>query len=62
MTCPLCHTADDAVTNDTLNAGVEWRCKSCTQTWSVKRLEAVAAYAAFTAVRDAPSVKREPAS
>jgi transposase-like protein len=43
-TCPLCHTVDHTVTATTLEAGASWNCTRCGQTWSARRLAAVAAY------------------
>jgi transposase-like protein len=47
--CPLCHTVDVTVTQDTLRGGASWTCTLCGQRWSATRLEAVAAYARYTA-------------
>ena len=49
-TCPLCHTVDVTVTRDTLVGGASWICTLCGQRWSATRLEAVAAYARYTAL------------
>ena len=48
-TCPLCHTVDTTVTAETLHAGASWRCLTCDQVWSERRLDAVAAYAQYVA-------------
>ena len=48
-TCPLCHTADDTITPDSLRAGAAWACTRCGQSWSAARLEKAAAYAQYVA-------------
>jgi transposase-like protein len=48
-TCPLCQTVDQTVTPDSLRSGATWACTRCGQTWSATRLEAVAAYAQYSA-------------
>jgi transposase-like protein len=48
-TCPLCHTVDETVTPEALEAGATWKCTRCGQTWSAERLERVAEYVRFEA-------------
>jgi hypothetical protein len=48
-TCVLCHTVDGAITHADLDAGVNWRCSRCGQTWDAARLAAAAAYADYVA-------------
>jgi predicted Zn finger-like uncharacterized protein len=43
-TCPLCHTLDHTLTNDSLAAGGEWQCTRCGQTWNATRLATAAAH------------------
>jgi hypothetical protein len=47
--CPLCHTVDTTVTMAALHDGGSWRCVTCDQVWSERRLNAVAAYAQYAA-------------
>ena len=47
--CPLCHTVDPTVLPESLQDGGSWRCATCDQVWSAKRLEVVAAYAQYLA-------------
>jgi len=59
--CPLCQTLDRTISEASLNAGETWNCVGCGQTWSARRLEAVAAYARYVASRwrtDLPTVGR----
>ena len=42
--CPMCHTSA-RVTQDAIEAGVDWRCIRCGQHWDGARLAKVAAYA-----------------
>lgn len=51
-TCPSCHTSDASLTNERLQAGVSWLCVRCGQRWDARRLETVAAYAAWAAEHD----------
>lgn len=53
VTCPLCHTTRPTVAGDTLEAGIDWRCARCGQTWDALRLATVAAYAAWAVEHDA---------
>ena len=48
-TCPLCHTSHASLTHQMLQAGGGWRCIRCGQRWDARRLETVAAYAAWVA-------------
>lgn len=52
-TCPLCHTADPAVTNDGLAKGADWQCARCGHRWNAVRLATAAAYAAWASEHDA---------
>lgn len=48
--CPLCHTLDRTITAEALqHDGATWNCVVCGQAWSMRRLEAVAAYAQYVA-------------
>lgn len=51
-TCPLCHTTDATTTIGALDAGGSWRCRTCHQNWSARRLATVAAYAAWSRSHD----------
>jgi ribosomal protein L37AE/L43A len=44
-TCPSCHTTDTTMTNDAVEAGADWQCGRCGQTWNAVRLATAAAYA-----------------
>jgi transposase-like protein len=55
-TCPLCHTLDQTITSDTLQAGAAWVCTRCGQTWSDARLTTAAAYAHYAAARETPAI------
>jgi predicted Zn finger-like uncharacterized protein len=59
LTCPLCHTPA-SVSQATIDAGGVWRCSRCLQSWDAARLNAVAAYAVWTAERKAgrPDARR----
>lgn len=46
-TCPMCHTLDVTVSNESLRSGADWTCTRCGQVWSAARLETVAAYELF---------------
>jgi transcription elongation factor Elf1 len=48
-TCPSCHTVDSRVTSLAVSAGADWLCGRCGQRWGSRRLETVAAYAAWLA-------------
>lgn len=48
--CPLCH-APRRLTDDELDARGAWQCATCGQQWDRRRLETVAAYAAWTAAQ-----------
>jgi transposase-like protein len=48
-TCPLCHTLDQTMTSETLDAGAWWRCARCGHTWNDARLATAAAYAQYAA-------------
>jgi Zn ribbon nucleic-acid-binding protein len=50
-TCPMCHTSA-TLSQSALEAGGDWRCVRCGQHWDAVRLEAVAAYAAWSADHD----------
>jgi transcription elongation factor Elf1 len=50
-TCPMCH-ASATLSQSALEAGGDWRCVRCGQRWDAARLEAVAAYAAWSADHD----------
>lgn len=50
-TCPMCHTAAP-LTQNAIDAGGDWRCARCGQSWDAGRLSAVAAYAAWVVRRD----------
>jgi predicted RNA-binding Zn-ribbon protein involved in translation (DUF1610 family) len=47
--CPLCHTVDVTVSEESLRAGATWVCTMCGQIWSEGRLSRVAAYARYVA-------------
>jgi predicted Zn finger-like uncharacterized protein len=51
VTCPMCHTSA-TLSQSALAAGGDWRCVRCGQHWDAARLEAVAAYAAWSADHD----------
>jgi hypothetical protein len=51
-TCPLCHTSEASLTPQMLQAGGGWRCGRCGQRWDARRLETVAAYAAWVAEQE----------
>lgn len=55
-TCPLCHTVDLTITPERLAAGGAWACTLCSQNWNQSRLDVVAAYQRYDALRkaDAP--------
>jgi transposase-like protein len=61
-TCPLCQTVDLTVTAESLRAGATWVCTRCSQIWSERRLETVAAYERYTAAHQAPSIDIPPAA
>jgi len=46
--CPLCHTVEPTLTDDSLRAGAEWTCTRCGQMWSALRLATVASYVRYT--------------
>jgi hypothetical protein len=46
-TCPLCHTPNHTVTQESLQTGATWACTVCGQAWSAGRLQAVAGYAQY---------------
>jgi hypothetical protein len=48
----LCHTPHPSLTHQALEAGSDWRCVRCGQLWGARRLETVAAYAAWVAERE----------
>ena len=48
-TCPLCHTVETTITEESLKAGGYWTCAMCHQIWNTRRLETVAAYARYVA-------------
>jgi hypothetical protein len=52
VTCQLCHTPHPSLTHQALEAGSDWRCVRCGQLWGARRLETVAAYAAWVAERE----------
>jgi hypothetical protein len=52
VVCPLCHTADEAMTTFALEAGADWLCTRCGQGWSSIRLATVAAYEHYAAERN----------
>ena len=56
MTCPSCHTARAGVSNDTWDAGGQWRCERCGEQWTRSRLATVAEYEAWARVHDAAPV------
>jgi hypothetical protein len=58
--CPLCHTPHASLTYQALQAGGDWRCLRCGQRWDARRLDTVAAYAAWVAEHE--RVERRPAS
>jgi transposase-like protein len=58
--CPLCHTMDVTVNTESLRRGAWWRCTVCSQSWDATRLETAAAYADFTAAREASRVRATP--
>jgi predicted CXXCH cytochrome family protein len=45
--CPLCHNVQTSVSAEWLQAGGTWRCATCDQVWSARRLDTVAAYAQY---------------
>jgi len=47
--CPLCHTVDNTVSDESLRAGATWVCTMCGQIWSADRLRRVADYARYAA-------------
>ena len=51
-TCPLCHAPHAALTPDAIAAGDSWRCVRCGQQWDARRLDSVAAYAAWVTAHD----------
>jgi ribosomal protein L37AE/L43A len=56
-TCPMCHT-QASLTRSALEAGGDWRCVRCGQTWDAARLAAVTAYAAWIVDRDGVGRRR----
>ena len=57
-TCPLCHTPHASLTDEALQAGDNWRCVRCGQQWDARRLETVAAYAAWVAEHERVAPRR----
>jgi transposase-like protein len=49
--CPLCHTVDKTVSDESLRAGATWVCTMCGQIWSADRLRRVANYARYAAAQ-----------
>jgi hypothetical protein len=49
--CPLCHTPSEGLCDEQFAAGGDWRCQTCGQNWTARRLETVAAYAAWVTNR-----------
>jgi transposase-like protein len=45
--CPSCHTARPGVSDDTWDAGEQWRCERCGEKWTRSRLATVAEYEAW---------------
>lgn len=58
ITCPSCHTARPGVTNDTWDAGGQWRCGRCGERWTRTRLATVAEYAAWERAYDATGIMK----
>jgi hypothetical protein len=56
VACPLCHSTDAITTMSAVEAGGDWRCRVCHQSWNARRLATVAAYTAWT--RDHGAVRR----
>ena len=52
VTCPSCHTTHASLTPEALQAGGVWGCVRCGQRWDARRLETVAAYAAWVEEND----------
>lgn len=49
--CPLCGTPSAATPDDARAADGYWRCVTCGQSWTDRRLATVAAYAAWVVSR-----------
>jgi predicted CXXCH cytochrome family protein len=52
IVCPGCHTPHPSLTHALLDAGEGWLCSRCGQRWDAGRLATVAAYKAWSAVRN----------
>ena len=50
--CPSCHTPHAFLMLETLKADDGWQCVTCGTRWNARRLETVAAYAAWAADHD----------
>lgn len=53
MTCPLCHTVDTTISDESFGTGIAATCGRCGQIWTAKRLDTVTAYASYAAARAA---------
>jgi predicted Zn finger-like uncharacterized protein len=51
-TCPMCPASETLSQSALEGAGGDWRCVRCGQHWDAARLEAVAAYAAWSVNHD----------
>jgi transposase-like protein len=56
--CPLCHTMSTRLSDESFASGGEWRCATCGQNWTARRLATVAAYAAWVVGEPAVSAGR----
>ena len=61
-TCPTCHTADAAMTNDAISKGADWNCTRCGQLWNARRLATAGSYAAWASRLNDAHMKRREAS